>query len=133
MRAAMFDNLSKSMEKARRLIGKSGTLTAENMKEPLKEVGEGVWGRGRGQGQAGLGRGRGWGHEGRICRRPVLVQGSKASAVVGCVAGQYSSSLGGVGAVRYSTSMAGDWQRKPCNNALWRCIARAHARTRLPH
>lgn len=38
VRAAMFDNLSKSMEKARRLIGKSGTLTAENMKEPLKEV-----------------------------------------------------------------------------------------------
>ncbi|EFJ41797.1 hypothetical protein VOLCADRAFT_98179 [Volvox carteri f. nagariensis] len=49
VRAAMFDNLSKSLEKAQRLIGgcevpgvgvvgKSGTLTAENMKEPLKEV-----------------------------------------------------------------------------------------------
>ncbi|GFR45739.1 hypothetical protein Agub_g7155 [Astrephomene gubernaculifera] len=38
VRAAMFDNLSRSMEKAMRLIGKDGTLTAENMKEPLKEV-----------------------------------------------------------------------------------------------
>lgn len=38
VRAAMFDNLSKSMEKARRLLSKDGTLTAENMKEPLKEV-----------------------------------------------------------------------------------------------
>ncbi|GLI66763.1 hypothetical protein VaNZ11_010730 [Volvox africanus] len=38
VRAAMFDNLSRSLEKAQRLIGKTGTLTAENMKEPLKEV-----------------------------------------------------------------------------------------------
>ncbi|GLC37601.1 hypothetical protein PLESTB_001669100 [Pleodorina starrii] len=38
VRAAMFDNLSRSIEKAQRLIGKTGTLTAENMKEPLKEV-----------------------------------------------------------------------------------------------
>nr|AAK12834.1 chloroplast SRP54 precursor [Chlamydomonas reinhardtii] len=38
IRSAMFDSLSRSIEKAQRLIGKSGTLTAENMKEPLKEV-----------------------------------------------------------------------------------------------
>ncbi|KAG2491550.1 hypothetical protein HYH03_010121 [Edaphochlamys debaryana] len=38
VRAAMFDSLSSSIQKAQRLIGKSGTLTKENMKDPLKEV-----------------------------------------------------------------------------------------------
>lgn len=92
MRAAMFDNLSKSMEKARRLIGKSGTLTAENMKEPLKEVGgvggggaEGMagWDRGLVRGRAEVVRGR-W-----ACRSHVRARGMEASAAPGCVARQY--------------------------------------------
>ena len=37
-RAAMFDNLSRSMEKAWKLVSKDGKLTAENIKEPLKEI-----------------------------------------------------------------------------------------------
>lgn len=38
IRAAMFDSLSRGMEKAVRMLGKDGTLTKENVKEPLKEV-----------------------------------------------------------------------------------------------
>lgn len=37
-RAAMFDNLSRSMEKAWKLVSKDGKLTPENIKEPLKEI-----------------------------------------------------------------------------------------------
>lgn len=36
--SAMFDGLSRGMERAVRLIGKDATLTPENVKEPLKEV-----------------------------------------------------------------------------------------------
>jgi len=34
----MFDNLSRSMEKAWKLVSKDGKLTPENVKEPLKEI-----------------------------------------------------------------------------------------------
>jgi signal recognition particle GTPase len=34
----MFDKLSRSMERARKLMTGSDRLTAENMKEPLKEI-----------------------------------------------------------------------------------------------
>lgn len=34
----MFDKLSRSMEKARKLMTGTDKLTAENMKEPLKEI-----------------------------------------------------------------------------------------------
>ena len=37
-RAAMFDNLSRSMEKAWKLVSKDGKLSPENIKEPLKEI-----------------------------------------------------------------------------------------------
>ena len=37
-RAAMFDNLSRSMEKAWKLVSKDGKLSPENVKEPLKEI-----------------------------------------------------------------------------------------------
>jgi signal recognition particle GTPase len=38
VRAAMFDNLSRSMEKAWKLVSKDSKLSAENIKEPLKEI-----------------------------------------------------------------------------------------------
>ena len=34
----MFDNLSRSMEKAWKLVSKDGKLSPENVKEPLKEI-----------------------------------------------------------------------------------------------
>lgn len=37
-KAAMFDNLSRSMEKAWKMVSKDGKLTPENIKEPLKEI-----------------------------------------------------------------------------------------------
>mmetsp|Transcript_6365 Transcript_6365/g.14123 ORF Transcript_6365/g.14123 Transcript_6365/m.14123 type:complete len:540 (+) Transcript_6365:46-1665(+) len=37
-RAAMFDNLSRSVEKAWKMVSKDGKLTPENVKEPLKEI-----------------------------------------------------------------------------------------------
>ncbi|KAJ9509180.1 hypothetical protein QJQ45_001668 [Haematococcus lacustris] len=37
-RAAMFDSLSRSMERARKLMTGTDKLTAENIKEPLKEI-----------------------------------------------------------------------------------------------
>ncbi len=37
-RAAMFDTLSRSMEKAWKTISKDGKLSAENVKEPLKDI-----------------------------------------------------------------------------------------------
>ena len=38
VRAAMFDSLSRSVDKARKLISGDGKLTSENIKEPLKEI-----------------------------------------------------------------------------------------------
>ncbi|MEW5305596.1 MAG: hypothetical protein WDW36_008128 [Sanguina aurantia] len=38
VRAAMFDSLSRGMEQAFKMLGSNTTLTADNMKEPLKEV-----------------------------------------------------------------------------------------------
>ncbi|KAG1654699.1 hypothetical protein FOA52_003924 [Chlamydomonas sp. UWO 241] len=38
VRAAAFDNLSRSMEKAWKMVSKDGRLTPENVKEPLKEI-----------------------------------------------------------------------------------------------
>ncbi len=38
MRAAAFDNLSRSLEKAWDLVRKDGRLTAENIKEPMREI-----------------------------------------------------------------------------------------------
>ncbi len=38
VRAAMFDRLSRSMDKARKLMTGNDKLTSENMKEPLKEI-----------------------------------------------------------------------------------------------
>ncbi len=36
--AAMFDDLSKSLEKAWSLVKKDGRLTVDNIKEPIREV-----------------------------------------------------------------------------------------------
>lgn len=38
MRAAMFDNLSRSLEKAWDIVRKDGKLTADNIKEPMREI-----------------------------------------------------------------------------------------------
>lgn len=38
IQAAMFDNLSRSMEKAWKMVSKDGKLTAENIKDPIKEI-----------------------------------------------------------------------------------------------
>ncbi len=38
VRAAMFDNLSQSINKAWKMVQKDGKLTAENMKEPMREI-----------------------------------------------------------------------------------------------
>jgi signal recognition particle subunit SRP54 len=38
VRAAAFDNLSRSLEKAWDLVRKDGRLTAENIKEPMREI-----------------------------------------------------------------------------------------------
>ncbi len=38
VRAAMFDNLSQSINKAWKMVQKDGKLTPDNMKEPMKEI-----------------------------------------------------------------------------------------------
>lgn len=38
IRSAMFDKLSRSVERAWKMVSKDGKLTPENVKEPLKEI-----------------------------------------------------------------------------------------------